>query len=202
MWSTVCRHWSLAGIMLILAGCASVPPAIQPSTPEIHQQHLADLATIQQFHLKGRIGVQTDTRGFSGSTQWQHSAAQDQIALFSPLGSQVASITRTPHGVNLVTSDNKRYEATDAETLTEQNLGWRLPMSGLSDWVLGRPDKHAVDTVQWDEAGRITSLEQDGWHIEYGQYVLTDNHQLPTRITLRNASKLTLKLIVQQWQIQ
>ncbi|WP_407659195.1 lipoprotein insertase outer membrane protein LolB [Methylobacillus arboreus] len=191
----------LLGATLALAGCASLPPAVSPSTAEVHQQHLTSLAGIDSFGLKGRIGMQTEAKGFSGSTQWQHSQAQDDISLFSPLGSQVASINRTADGVSLVTSDNKRYEAADAETLTEQNLGWRLPMSGLSDWVLGRPNQHAIEAAQWDEAGRLIKLKQDGWDIEYGQYITTSAYQLPTRITLRNASRLTLKLIVQQWQI-
>ncbi len=194
-------RWLLLGAALALTSCASLPPTISPSTPEIHQEHLASLTSIDQFQLKGRIGVQTDTKGFSGSTQWQHTADQDTVALFSPLGSQAASITRTTEKVSLMTSDNKYYEATDAETLTEQNLGWRLPMRGLSDWVLGRPNQEAVEASQWDDAGRLVKLKQDGWEIEYSQYIGVNQYQLPTRITLRNASRLTLKLIVQQWQL-
>lgn len=191
----------MPGALLALSGCASLPPPSSPSTPEVHQQHLASLTDIHQFKLNGRIGVQTDTKGFSGSTQWQHTADQDTVALFSPLGSQVASIARSPEKVSLITSDNKYYEATDAETLTEQNLGWRLPMRGLSDWVLGRPNQAAIEASQWDDAGHLVKLKQDGWEIEYSQYIGINQYQLPTRITLRNASRLTLKLIVQQWQL-
>ncbi|ABE48948.1 lipoprotein insertase outer membrane protein LolB [Methylobacillus flagellatus] len=194
-------RWLLLGTILAVPGCASIPPATAPSTPETHRQHLATLAKIDQFGLKGRIGVQTETKGFSGSTQWQHTPLQDEIALFSPLGSQVAAIHRTSGSLSLVTSDNKHFEAADAETLTEQNLGWRLPMNGLADWVLGRPGKAPIETVQWDDAGRLVKLRQDGWDIEYGQYTAIGHYQLPTRLTLRHASKLTLKLIVQQWQL-
>lgn len=195
------QRWLLLGAILAVPGCASIPPAIAPSTPEVHQQHLATLAGINQFSLNGRIGVQTDSKGFSGSAKWQHTPRQDSISLFSPLGSQVAAIERNSENVSLVTNDNKRYEAVDTETLTEQNLGWRLPMNGLSDWVLGRPGKEPVEAVQWDDAGRLVKLSQDGWDIEYGQYTPVNDYQLPTRITLRNASRLTLKLIVQQWQL-
>lgn len=193
------KRWLLAGSACMLASCASLPPPIVPSSPEVHQQHLASLANISQFGIKGRIGVQTAAKGFSGSMQWQHQPGQNEIALFSPLGSQVAAISQTRDAVSLVTSDNKRYEAPDAETLTEQNLGWRLPMSGLPDWVLGRPNTHAITAVQWDEAGRLVKLSQDQWDIEYSQYTTSGAYQLPTRVTLRNPHRLTLKLIIQEW---
>lgn len=207
------NRWLLIAATFVQAGCASLPPASAPSTAEIHQQHLASLAEIKNFELQGRIGVQSDYKGFSGSTQWQHEPQQDSIALFSPLGSQVASIKRNDAGVTLLTSDNKQYQAADAETLTEQNLGWRLPMRGLSDWVLGRPGPGASSESSWDHLGQLTRLKQDGWDIEYSLYTPVPEYSavadkstaavksLPTRITLRNA-KLTLKLIVQQWQWQ
>ena len=193
------KRWLLTGGLCMLASCASMPPSTAPSSPEVHQQHLASLANISQFGIKGRIGVQTEVKGFSGSMQWQHQPEQDEISLFSPLGGQVASISRTSDTVSLVTSDKKRYEAPDAETLTEQNLGWRLPMSGLPDWVLGRPNAHAVTAAQWDDAGRLVKLSQDQWDIEYSQYTITGAYQLPTRVTLRNPHRLTLKLIIQEW---
>ncbi|MCB5186798.1 lipoprotein insertase outer membrane protein LolB [Methylobacillus caricis] len=194
-------RWLASLALLLLAGCASMPsgPSLPPSTPELHQQHLETVARIKSFKLQGRIGVQTAAKGFSGSTQWRHAASNDDIALFSPLGSQVATISRSPDGVSLKTSDNKAYQAQDAETLTEQNLGWRLPMTGLSDWALGKPSHTAIESSTWDEQGRLLTLKQDGWDIEYGQYVLADGYQLPSKITLRSA-QLTLKLIVQQWQ--
>ena len=195
----ILKRWLLAGSISMLASCASMPPTTVPSSPEVHQQHLASLANISQFGIKGRIGVQTEAKGFSGSMQWQHQPERDDIALFSPLGGQVAAISQTADVVSLVTSDNKRYEAPDAETLTEQNLGWRLPMSGLSDWVLGRPNAHAIINAQWDDAGRLVKLNQDQWDIEYSQYITTGDYQLPTRVTLRNPHRLTLKLIIQEW---
>ena len=199
MWGV--KRWLLLAAILVQAGCASLPPAMAPSSVETHQQHLASVAAIQSYHLQGRIGVQTEAKGFSGSTKWQHQTSSDDIALFSPLGSQVAAITRNEDGVKLVTSDNKQYLAADAETLTEQNLGWRLPMRGLSDWVLGRPGPGVSGESQWNDQGQLTKLKQDGWDIEYALYTPVAGKSLPTRITLRNA-KLTLKLIVQQWQWQ
>ncbi|HLD09287.1 MAG TPA: lipoprotein insertase outer membrane protein LolB [Methylophilaceae bacterium] len=190
-----------AGLLLI--GCAAVQPITQPSgsPAAAYQQHLASLANIKQFKLQGRIGVQTEGKGFSGTTHWQHDDAGDNIALFSPLGGQIATIKTTTDGVELVTSDGKSYSAKDAETLTQQNLGWSLPMQGLTDWVLGRPasGSNASDMI-WDSTGRLTKLKQDGWEIEFPEYTEVNGQQLPGKINLRNP-KLYLKLIVEQWEI-
>lgn len=170
------------------------------SVPEINRQHLASLASIHTFNMQGRIGVQTAGKGFSGSSNWSHDGKSDDIALFSPLGAQVATITTSADGVELVTGEGKTYEAADVETLTQQNLGWSLPMRGLPDWILGRPSTGAVQGQQWDEAGRLTRLEQDGWDIEYAQYVEANGYQLPGKVYMRSP-KLNLKLIIERWEV-
>ena len=187
----------------LLAGCASVSSTNPPqasSVAEINQQQLASLASIHEFSMQGRIGVQTEGKGFSGSSHWQHDGQNDNIALFSPLGGQVATIIASNDGVQLVTSDGKIFRAADVETLTQQNLGWSLPMRGLPDWILGRPTASPVQLQQWDEAGRLTRLQQDGWDIEYAQYADTGGYQLPGKVTLLSL-KLNLKLIIEHWQI-
>ena len=192
-------RWLPLAAALGLSGCAGLQTQSQPaSQPEVHQRHLASLADIKQFNIQGRLGVQTEGRGFSGSTRWHHDSTTDDIGLFSPLGSQVATINTTAAGVVLVTSEGKTYTANDAETLTQQTLGWSLPMQGLPDWVLGRPAPRAIEQSQWDEAGRLTRLKQDGWDIEYGQYIDSSGYQLPSKITLRSP-KLNLKLIIERW---
>lgn len=150
--------------------------------------------------MQGRIGVQTEGKGFSGSSNWQHDGQSDNISLFSPLGAQVATIKTAPDGVTLVTEDGKTYRAADVETLTLQNLGWSLPMRGLPDWILGRPAASMIKEQQWDEAGRLTRLKQDGWDIEYSQYIEINGYQLPTKVTLRSP-KLNLKLVIERWAI-
>lgn len=192
-------RWLPSTAAILLIGCAAVKP--QPvNSLEIYSQHLASLANINQFDIRGRIGVQTDGRGFSGSTHWQHANTGDKIGLFSPLGGQVATINTSTAGVELIASDGKSYYATDAATLTQQILGWSLPMQGLPDWVLGRPAAGPVTHAQWDAAGRLTRLKQDGWDIEYPQYAEASGYQLPSKINLRSP-KLNLKLIIERWSI-
>lgn len=197
----VSSRWVQLVAVLSLTGCAALQQQPAPTSDlTTHQQHLANVADIHAFNLKGRIGVQTEGRGFSGSTRWQHEAAKDTIALFSPMGGQVANIDANPKGVVLVDSDGKSYRAADAETLTQKTLGWRLPMKGLPDWVLGRPAPGAIEDSRWDEAGRLTRLKQHGWDISYAQYQESQGYQLPGKVTLVSP-KLNLKLVIEHWEL-
>lgn len=185
--------------MAVIAGCASSPiskPTETTASKNNHQQHLNSIATIQAFSLKGRIGVQTEGKGFSGSMQWQHDAAEDQIALYSPLGGQVASIKKDAESVTLTEGNGHTITAQDAEALTQMTLGWKLPLTGLADWSLGRPTSNPIDKIIWDDVGRITHLIQEGWDIEYSDYLAFEGKQLPNKIYLRSP-KVNIKLIVE-----
>lgn len=195
------RMLVLFGLMLVFAGCASLPATkIEPSTAaqKLRTQHLQQLASIEQFSMQGRIGVQTNGKGFSGSLQWQHTNTEDNIDLYSPLGSQVASIKKTPDQVTLTDSSGKRFSAADAETLTQETLGWKLPLTGLSDWSIGRPTQSTIQSSSWNEQGLLTNLDQDGWKIEYDNYAQQGAYMLPGKIFLKS-DQLNLKLLVEKW---
>ena len=188
--------------LLALQACVSGPSVKSSSSVTSalrHQEHQNNIASIQAFTLKGRVAVQAQGKGFSGSLTWQHSGNDDNLALFSPLGSQLASITKTIGQVTLTDDKGKSISAIDAETLTEKVLGWKLPLTGLADWSLGRPASSAVQDITWNEQGHLVSLKQDGWEVEYQNYAQQENYVLPVKLVLRN-EKVNLKLLIEQWQ--
>lgn len=162
------------------------------------------------FTLEGRISVNYGTQNVSGKVQWTHHAARDDIALASPLGTQVARLIRDGTGVALTDSEQATHRARDAETLTQQRLGWRLPLTGLTDWVRGRMHGSAPDELRRDERGRIAFLAEEGWGIEYaypddgsgnGSSAAT---ALPRRLFLRYAraaEPLEIRLVIDQWGV-
>lgn len=191
--------WLAIGIQ----GCASVPKTQTANTLVSltqYAQHQASLKSIEQFKLTGRIGVQTDGKGFSGGLIWQHSQTEDAIALHSPLGGQVASIYKTAAKVTLEDAKGNSISAADTATLTEQTLGWQLPLAGLADWSLGRPTSNPIQASTWNELGYLTTLKQDGWEIEYQNYKAQDAYILPGKIILKS-EKVNLKLLVENWEV-
>jgi outer membrane lipoprotein LolB len=50
----------------------------------------------------------------------------------------VARLQRDPAGVSLQ-ADGKTWQATDVESLTQDVLGWTLPLGNLVWWIRGLP---------------------------------------------------------------
>ena len=194
----ITRH-GLLGLHLLLAGCVSQPLQAPQPEPVLYRSHLEQIARIDTFELQGRIGVLTEKKGFSGLLRWYHNPQGDEIAFYSPLGSQIGQISATRDSVTLTTSDQKTYTANDAETLTRDTMGWSLPLYGLPDWALGRPSAGEARIMAWDIAGRILRMQQAGWDIEYGAYQDEQTGGLPAKVTLKSR-ELDLKLVIEQWR--
>ncbi|MGJ8620326.1 MAG: lipoprotein insertase outer membrane protein LolB [Methylophilaceae bacterium] len=190
---------------IYLSGCQTTPPREQPNNtgailkPSVlHAKHMATIEKIEGFSLKGRIAVITDAKNSSGRLAWEHSAKKDNVDIYSPLGGKVANITKTPEQVTF-TDNKKTLTAADAESLTQETLGFSLPLSGLSYWALGKPSNQSIANVMtWDNNGKIKTLVQDGWNIEYNDYADHDVYSLPRKVQLNN-NRISIKLIVDNW---
>ena len=149
-----------------------------------------------EFELSGRIAVRYNNEGSSGNIAWRHRAAGDEMLITSPLGQGVARIEREGDTVTVTASDQRVYRAHDAESLTEQVLGFRVPLAGLADWVRARPAPGPARETR-DPRGRLNELRQDGWHIYYLAY--RDDSELPARLRLVYPG-LDLRLAISEWQ--
>jgi outer membrane lipoprotein LolB len=188
----------------MVAACSTLPPST-PVTPAIttppaqYQTHLAQINKIHFFAMHGRIAILTESKGFSGGLHWHHHGDDDDLDFYSPLGTQLGKLTRDAGGVTLTTSNQHTMHAADSETLTQNALGWSLPMNGLTDWMLGRPAQGTPEILAWDKDGNILHMKQQGWDIQYSGYVVFDGISLPEKITLKS-QKIDLKLVVEAWQ--
>jgi outer membrane lipoprotein LolB len=191
-------RWAAWIPTLLLVGCTTVGPSAPAVAPESYAQHEQSISGIRWFAFNGRVAVLTSDKGFSGRMRWHHHPDGDDISFYSPLGSQLGQITAGADGVTLQTSDQKSYRAEDTQALMQQTLGWSLPLTDLTDWVLGRPTHGQSQILAWDAAGNITHMRQQEWDIEYAQYMEVDGKQLPGKISLKSAP-LNLKLVIEQW---
>jgi outer membrane lipoprotein LolB len=118
------------------------------------------------------------------------------MLITSPLGQGIARISRYDGEVRLVTADHKEYVASDAEALTEQALGWRLPLAGLADWVQGRADPRRPGHLIRDAQQRPSELLQDDWRVEY-EYEESEISR-PSRMRISRTG-LEIRLVVDRW---
>ncbi|MGA7951132.1 MAG: lipoprotein insertase outer membrane protein LolB [Thiobacillaceae bacterium] len=171
-------------IALVLASCAHAPPP-----PELPAGR--DGATVS---LSGRVAVQQAEENFSGLFQWVSRDGVDDILLSDPLGQGVAKIVRTARETTLQLPDGRKRSAPDADALTEKLLGFRLPVGGMSYWIMARPDPDHPHQLTRDEQGRVERIIQDGWKIDYRSYA----GGKPRKLFITRPA-LEIKLIVDHW---
>jgi outer membrane lipoprotein LolB len=192
-----------------IAGCATLAPPAPEETAvsTIVAEPVTDIAHAQSadFALTGRASVKGGKENFSGGVQWQHSGRQDEILLLNPLGQTLAQIRRMPEGVHLATSEQENYYASDVESLTEQVLGWRLPLMGLQYWVQGLHSPATSAQIDKNPEGRVVAIRQDGWEIGYASYFAASSSQAmqgqiirPKHLTLTR-SGLQIKIVIDSW---
>ena len=149
------------------------------------------------FELSGRLAARQGGEAFTGNLAWRHAAGSDELLITNSLGQGIARIVRGRDGVILTTAEPKEYRGTDVESISEQALGYRLPLAGLADWVQGRPSERLPEArVEKADDGRIQRLQQGGWTIEYLEFA----GGRPKRLRLQYPGGIDLRLAISEWK--
>lgn len=162
-------------------------------------QRQSQLSHITSWAAQGNIAVKTMTKGWNASFNWQQNQGNYSLALFGPLGSNHVQLTGTPQQVILQSSRGTK-SATDPETLIEQELGWRIPISNLYYWLRGLPSPLSKARQSYDMNNHLVHLYQQGWHIIYLRYISVDGKDLPNRMLI-TGPKIEVRIVITQWKI-
>lgn len=171
-------------LLFLFVGCAT--PTL--TFPPVTTSGIAD----SPFVIAGRFSVNVDGRGYVAPFVWHHAPEQDELLMNTPIGTTIARITRDARGVILDTA-GKQWYASDVDTLTEQQLGWILPLANLVWWIRGYPAPDVPARV--DAQG---SLVQQGWTIQFFSDSAAPLPH-PKRIDL-SRENLKLRVIVQSYR--
>ena len=194
-------------IFPLVSGCIALPQQTTADTAvkTIFTEPVAaaQIVPVADFNLLGRIAIQDQDQRFSGSFRWQHLAISDEILLFTPLGQAVAEITKDHDGVRLITSKLEAFYANDVESLTEEVLGWRLPLDGLQYWIQGTHSPATAAEKDLDNKDQVVAIRQDGWKIHYSSYTPAQLNQIPLpRVLDLIYTNLRIRLVVDDWKVE
>ena len=81
-----------------------------------------------------------------------------------------------------------------------ERIGWPLPVDALAWWVRGLQAPGKADAVALDADGRLQSLEQFGWQIEFDRYRTSNGEALPARLEARRGD-YRVKLVTGRWRL-
>ena len=196
------RHVIVFSFIALLAGCAgfgareSVEGHGSPALWAANKQQLTGL---DGWQIDGKIGIRAPKDSGSGTLFWLQRQDYYDIRLSGPLGRGAARLTGRPGKVSLEVANQGRYESQSPETLLEEQLGWKLPVSNLAWWVRGLPAPNSKCRLNLDANSRLANLEQDGWKVEYTAYTEQNGYWLPERIKM-HGTNLDVTLVIKTWQ--
>src|SRR4051812_26586661 len=187
--------WVAAAVLL--ASCRTVPVR-SPATSQVWEVRRPQLQAREQFELKGRVAVATGSDGFNARLRWTQDGKQTHMSLDGPLGAGGVQVTSNGSAVSIVTSRGDRLDNDAARAELANRLGFDPPIDNLRYWVLGVPEPSHPAQETLDAQQRLATLEQDGWQIQYTDYMSVGGEWLPSKLTLQRQG-IRVRLVVDGW---
>jgi outer membrane lipoprotein LolB len=193
-------HWILA-CALLLQACAGVETR-QPGVGDeaAYRERAARVGAYGQWGFTGRLSLDDGEDGGSGSLSWNTTAESTALEFRGAMGRGAWQLRITPTGATLAESDGSVHSAPSVETLVRNRIGWAIPVEALAWWVRGLQAPGMVDAAALDADGRLLSLAQFGWDIEFTRYRETGGEALPAKMEARRG-QYRVKLAVGRWRL-
>jgi outer membrane lipoprotein LolB len=197
----------VALLAALLPACVSDRLNDQPVTERSHELwefRQQQLSQLESWAIRGRIALFVEDKVYNLGMSWQRQQQHSDITLEAALGQGVLQIQQSPEQVLLTTSEGKQYQGADAEQVLYETTGWSIPIQGLKHWILGIQHPGSSFDPDIDALGRVKSLKQDNWTINYLDYKANSNVldvavDLPRRIYMKRYD-IALKIVIDQWQ--
>jgi outer membrane lipoprotein LolB len=178
-------------LALVVGACAPIAP--QPA-PEVKLPPVQDT-----FDVSGRLSARHGSEALAANFQWHHAGQRDELELASPLGQTLALLSGDGATARLQSADGRVLSAENWTKLTQEGLGWPLPVDGLRYWIQGAARPGATLSAETGDEGRASVLRQDGWTIVYQAYVQTlGDVWRPSRLTA-SYPEVELRLAIDRW---
>jgi outer membrane lipoprotein LolB len=149
--------------LLALAACAS-----------FERPGFAEVSRSGRFALTAAWDAGEPPRRESSSGRFAlHAGAGKQVLdLSSPIGTTVARIQVDSSGAVLTAPSAegmREVRSANAEALTQDVLGFRLPVDGLADWIRGRPAAAPPPTNVEGDTRNPESFVQNDWRVRIAE---------------------------------
>jgi outer membrane lipoprotein LolB len=183
-------HALVVALALVIAGCASVPVGPLAQLPPVLDE---------PFAIDGRLSVRRGSDAVALSFAWTHAAPRDDFVVTTPLGAAVAELSgdASTRRVEMRSADGRVDTATDWTMLTERAFGFPLPVGGLAYWVRSVPRADSPHGAEFDAAGRVGVLRQDGCEIVYAYPDDATRRASRLRIACHD---LELRIVIDRWR--
>lgn len=138
------------------------------------------------FDSEGRLAVKVNDKGSYANFDWTSQGDVQNISVNTPLGNTVGELCQDTQGVIATSSNGEQFVAKNAEELSQQLMGFAVPLAHLDQWAAGYWVQNVPHKINADG-----SLEQMGWTI---RRQLAADGKSPKELLLSN-DKLSIRLL-------
>lgn len=205
------RIAGLVGLVAFATGCTTVPPLPPVANPAATwQMRQAELKPVTAWKIQGRLAMRTADEGWQASVIWVREGEHHRIDIAGPLGRGHLRLVHDSHGAELRDADQRTWRAENAEQLLYRTTGWRVPLDGLNYWMLGLPSPQTAASENLDDHGRLRTLVQSGWDIQFLEYTRYGTVDLPSKLFIKRKGSgtdnnlavdtaLEVRLVIEHW---
>ena len=209
------RHLSVACAYLIVSfmsvSCTSIqqqPVDVEPlkkvsDVPDGWQEQQSQRRQIENWEIRGRIGVQTKTNGGSMDIIWKQAQQSYSIRLIAPLGAGSYHVQGEQGFAEVRHPDGRKEIIDNVDKVFASTLDVELPTSAIKDWLRGLPAASLTqEKISWNDHGLPDKLKQSGWNVHLTKYTGKDL-LLPHAIYLSrdDDADLDIRLVLRQWLV-
>lgn len=180
-----------AALVLLVSACSLMPGAPNTGFAQSDEARLA----LQNWTLKARLTT-PENRAY---LRWQQQADEFNIVLRGAFGLGGVRISGTPQRAEIDDGENLTVSL-DPQADIYQRTGLWVPVGALPYWLRGLAAPGTQARYQRDELGRLLSLQQQGWVVNYADWNIHHDIEFPMWIELQREQPV-LSLEVTRWKI-
>ena len=204
------RYWLLAGIVLLLQGCMTAPPAPPPDDsyttekPDDWSERRERLGDFNHWELQGKVAVRHEEGTDSAVIRnWTQRGDYFRIEMSSAfMGMGTVRLEGSPASLVITDPDGKTYQSANPEKLIQETLGWTLPVQALYYWIRGLPVPGNERQLFFNTRGQIAYLRQHGWELNFDSHQTLDGLPEVPRSLTATRGDLRLRLVMTRWTPQ
>jgi outer membrane lipoprotein LolB len=195
--------WTIVSV----AACSSMSkPVVTEESYRNWASHRVQMGSIDSWEIHARAAIFVKQEVYQVGINWRRDIDLFVIVIEAPFGQGVFRIESNLQSngappIKLSMPDGQVYFDDSAEALLIKVLGWSIPVEGLKSWIKGLPLADTDYSFDLQADGRLKSLRQDGWRVNYLEYFDNNNEDrgLPRKMYLKHPN-LALKIVIERWQ--
>jgi outer membrane lipoprotein LolB len=178
------RTLMVAGVVLLIAGCAPVPVRVTANAGSLAAQTDREAVLAQRRHwtLQARLFVSDGKDGGTTNLTWTQDDDRYDFIVRYPITGKTIRLHGGPEGAELEGADGGTVRGASAEALMNKTLGWQVPLDNLRAWVLGARARGSAGNLSFAADGLPGKLEQDGWTVDYRDFDRASSPPLPSKV--------------------